>query len=52
VENDMMARRRAFLRAATAAAGSAVFGAPMLARAAAGTVVVSGAGFGGATAAR
>ena len=48
----MIARRRAFLRGAAAAAGSAVFGMPMLAHGAAGAVVVIGAGFGGATAAR
>ena len=45
----MTATRRAFIAGTVAAAA---LGAPRLARAAAGAVVVIGAGFGGATAAR
>jgi len=48
----MKATRRGLLRTAAAAAGSMTFGLPMVARGAAGAVVVVGAGFGGATAAR
>ncbi|HJQ56912.1 MAG TPA: NAD(P)/FAD-dependent oxidoreductase [Vineibacter sp.] len=48
----MTATRRSLLKTAGAAAGLSVIGMPALAQGAAGKIVVIGAGFGGATAAR